>query len=119
MSAMRPTGPISPEISGLKRSKSLYVWAVTLLVAMPLASGQETALRVVRVAEGAVLIDPNAGFWEKAPGVSIPLLPQVVTTPRHPDPAVKELGHSGAQWPVDRLSDGMAGSHQERPDHGG
>lgn len=44
-----------------------------------------------RVAADTRLLDPQAQAWESAPVVTVALLPQVVTTPRHASIAVTEL----------------------------
>lgn len=44
-----------------------------------------------RAADGENLLDPKAVFWQAIPIESVPMLAQVVTTPRHPDNAVKEI----------------------------
>lgn len=58
-------------------------------LALPaLAFGQ---LEVRRVAADAPLLDPNAKVWETPPALPVPMLPQVVTTPRHANIAVTEM----------------------------
>jgi len=44
-----------------------------------------------RVAADVPLLDPQAKAWETAPVVTVAMLPQVVTTPRHANIAVTEL----------------------------
>lgn len=72
----------------------------TLAAAAP---AQET-LQAVRVVEASEhLADPDAAFWRQAQPVTVAMLPQNVTPPRHPEAAVKSLavravhnGHSFA-----------------------
>ncbi len=51
----------------------------------------DTALRARWVIEPGAMNDPNAVYWKDLPAVTVPLIPQVVTTPRHEKIAVKEL----------------------------
>lgn len=70
------------------------------LCAVP-AAAQEAGLRAVRVAGAGALADPTAAYWNGAPATPIAMLPQVVTTPRHPNAAIKQMtvkaAHNG-QW---------------------
>jgi len=60
-----------------------------IALALPaLASAQ---IEARRVAADTPLLDPQAQVWESAPVVTVALLPQVVTTPRHASIAVTEL----------------------------
>src|SRR3990172_428673 len=66
------------------------------------AVAQEPALQAILLS-GSVgpLIDPDAAYWKDAPPTKVVMLPQVITKPQNPDPAVKELvvraAHNG-QW---------------------
>ncbi len=77
-----------------------FAGAFSVLLAASVAA-QETSLRAVRVAGASTLVDLSASFWAEAPAVAVTMLPQVVTTPRHPVTAVKQLevkaAHNG-QW---------------------
>ena len=65
---------------------------VFLLAVMTLASLSARAeIEVRRVADGEKLLDPKAAFWQAIPAVPVPMLAQVVTVPRHPNNAVKEI----------------------------
>jgi hypothetical protein len=58
-------------------------------------------LHAIRVRDGGPLVDPDAAFWQGAKAVQVTMLPQVVTTPMNPTPAVASLtvkaAHNG-QW---------------------
>lgn len=63
-----------------------------LLVIGALLPGMASAqLEVRHVAEHGELLDPAAKFWDTAPEATVPMLPQVVTAPRHPSIAVTAL----------------------------
>jgi hypothetical protein len=64
------------------------VAAVLLLSAGSAAAQPLTAVRVTPVGP---LANPVAPFWRQARPVKVAVLPQTVTTPHKPDPAVKEL----------------------------
>lgn len=65
------------------------------------AAAQQTVLQAARAAESAKLTDPRGGFWKAAKPVKVTMLPQIMATPRNPEPSVKELQvravHNG-QW---------------------
>jgi hypothetical protein len=46
-------------------------------------------------------VDPDAPYWNEAAAIKVEMLPQNITNPQNPEPAVKELGvravHNG-QW---------------------
>ncbi len=69
-------------------------WAATSAAAEP-------TLRAVRVKSSGPILNVAASFWKQAKPVAVPILPQTVATPIHPDNAVKELQaravHNG-QW---------------------
>lgn len=72
-------------------------------------------IEVRRVADGENLFDPSAVFWQAIAVESVPMLAQVVTTPLHPNNAVKTIqvraahnGHSIAfyiEWKDETKSD--------------
>lgn len=65
---------------------------ICLLAAAMLAPALARAqIEVQRVADHENLLDPKIAFWQAIPAVSVAMLPQVVTTPRHPNNAVKEI----------------------------
>lgn len=65
-------------------------------------AAQEPALKAIHLSGSAgPLLDPDAAYWQDAPPTKVGMLPQVMTKPQAPDPAVKELivraAHNG-QW---------------------
>lgn len=89
---------------------------VCFLVIVMLASFTVRAeIEVRRAADGEKLLDPKAAFWQTIPALPVPMLAQVVTVPRHPNNAVKEIkvravhnGHSIAfllEWKDTTKSD--------------
>ena len=76
--------------------------ALAVLAAAWPAGAEDALLRVVRVpASAGPLTDPGDGFWNDAPSLAVAMEGQVIATPAHPDPAIKELSvraaHNG-QW---------------------
>lgn len=72
-----------------RRHAAAAVFAASMLAAA--AAGAEPMLTAVRVKGHGAILDPNQGFWQSAPAVTVPMLPQTITTPTKPDAAVKEL----------------------------
>lgn len=74
------------------------------LAALAVAAHAQETLHAARVVEASEnLVDPDAAFWQQARPVTVTMLPQNVTPPRHPEAAVKSLrvravhnGHSVA-----------------------
>ncbi len=62
-----------------------------LAVAMLASLSAHAEIEVRRVADGEKLLDPQAAFWKASTAVPVPMLAQVVTVPRHPNNAVKEI----------------------------
>ncbi len=62
-----------------------------LIGALALPALAFAQIEVRHVAEHGELLDPAAKFWDTAPEATVPMLPQVVTTPRHPKIAVNAL----------------------------
>lgn len=64
------------------------------------AAGAQT-ITAARIQGVGPIMDPRAAFWSAAAEAKVPMLPQTVTTPTNPAPAVGELGvravHNG-QW---------------------
>ena len=84
-----------------RKTPAILAGAVAALLTGP-AAGQAPSLEAVYVSGSAgPLLDPDAAYWQDAPPVSVPLLPQVITKPQNPNPAVKEINvraaHNG-QW---------------------
>ena len=80
--------------------KSVRVTGLVLALAASTALAQ-APLRAVRFAQPGPLVDANASVWKGAREVTVPMLPQVVTTPTNPTAAVNQLkvraAHNG-QW---------------------
>lgn len=62
--------------------------SVALLWAVAVAQAPVTAVRVTWTGP---ILDPDSLVWTRAQAVTVPLTPQVITTPQQPDAAVKEL----------------------------
>lgn len=64
--------------------------AATLLVIESPAHAEPT-LTAVRIKGSGPILDVNSPVWKMARGITVPMLPQTITTPTKPDAAVKEL----------------------------
>lgn len=64
--------------------------ALWLLLLWGAALGQSPA-PAVRVTWTGPIVDPDSLVWTRAPAVTVPLTPQVITVPHKPDAAIKEL----------------------------
>lgn len=62
-----------------------------LLAAGPPAAGAQTPLTAVRLPGAGPINDPLGGHWTRSRPVTVTLLPQTVTRPHHPEPAVRAL----------------------------
>jgi DMSO reductase family type II enzyme heme b subunit len=71
-------------------ARALTLAAVTL-VTLATAAGAQTPITAVRVPGAGPIADPAAAVWKDARPVKIAMLPQTVTIPHLPEPAVKEL----------------------------
>ena len=73
---------------------ALVAWAASAVAA-------DAVLVAPRVKGSGPILDVAAPFWKQARAVTVPLLPQTVAAPIHPDNAVKEIqvraAHNG-QW---------------------
>ncbi|HJX16674.1 MAG TPA: ethylbenzene dehydrogenase-related protein [Acidiferrobacterales bacterium] len=96
----------------MKSRNTILLGAGLMLAA---TASADTALRARWVVEPGAMNDPRASYWANAEATSVPMLGQMVTMPRHLDPAVKELkvravhnGHSIAfliEWADPTKSD--------------
>ncbi len=78
-------------------------------------AGAQATLTAARVPGRGPIDDPHAVSWQRAVAVRVPMLPQTVALPHHPQPAVKELTvralHNGGwiafliEWKDPTLSD--------------
>ena len=68
---------------------AVLVLAALLAAASPAAA--QAPLTAVRVPGSGPIVDPGAGVWRAARGVTVPMLPQTVTAPQKPEPAVNTL----------------------------
>ncbi len=88
------------------RSKpvSLSFAAGFAVVVLGLTTPAHAQLRAVRVAIGEPLLDADAPLWAKAPAADVTMMPQTVTTPMNPAPAILMLhvraAHDGQQLAV-------------------
>jgi hypothetical protein len=83
--------------------------------ARPAPAAAPTQVTAVRVPGSGPIDDPLARHWERARPLTVSMLPQTVTLPHKPDPAVKALGvraaHNGGwiaflvEWKDPSLSD--------------
>ncbi|MCR4300764.1 MAG: ethylbenzene dehydrogenase-related protein [Sulfuricaulis sp.] len=71
----------------MRKSTQVCLLAVAMLASL----SARAEIEVRRVAADALLLDPAASFWNAMPPLTVPMLPQVVTVPRHPNNAVKEI----------------------------
>ena len=62
-----------------------------VLLAWAGAAPAQAQLTAVRVPGAGPITDPTGAFWKRAKPVKVAMLPQTVTLPHHPEPAVKEL----------------------------
>lgn len=69
----------------------LAVVVLTLLILGPAVALAQAPLTAVRTPGVGPVVDPMAPFWRQARHVKVTLLPQTVTPPHKPDPAVTEL----------------------------
>lgn len=90
------------------RTPRTMLWLATGLVAGSLALATDAAaqLRALRVPGTGAIVDPDAESWKDAPVLDVAMLPQTVTTPMNPAPAIHQLharaAHNG-QWLAVRL----------------
>ena len=79
----------------MHRLMQVFLLAVAMLASLT----ARAEIKVWRVADGDNLLDPKAAFWQATAAVPVAMLAQVVTVPRHPNNAVKEIkvraGHNG------------------------
>lgn len=82
------------------RALSWIALAAALAIGLP-ASAAESVLHAVRFAGTGPILNLDSPQWAKAKAVAVPMLPQTVTNPQDPRPAIKELrvkaAHNG-QW---------------------
>ena len=79
----------------VKRSRTTLALATVLIATAaalsPVSYGAETSLVAARMPGMGPILALDAPEWRKARPVAVPMLPQMVATPRHMNPAVKEL----------------------------
>ena len=87
----------------IKSCNTLAIFAGVLAVLQAgSVAAQEPGLKGIPLSGSAgPLLDPGAAYWKDAPPAKVGMLPQVITKPQQPNPAVKELvvraAHNG-QW---------------------
>lgn len=72
----------------MKLSNAILLGAGLMLAA---TASAETALRAKWVVDPGAMNDPRAAYWANIEAAGVQMLGQMVATPRHLDPAVKEL----------------------------
>ncbi|MCR4346636.1 MAG: ethylbenzene dehydrogenase-related protein [Sulfuricaulis sp.] len=72
----------------MKLSNAILLGAGLILAA---TASAETALHAKWVVDPGAMNDPRAAYWGNIEAAGVPMLGQMVATPRHLDPAVKEL----------------------------
>lgn len=84
---------LTPALSLREREKGgAYYLAIGLVMGVLMLPALAFAqIEARRVAADTPLLDPQAQAWETAAAFTVPMLPQVVTTPRHANIAVTEL----------------------------
>jgi hypothetical protein len=79
----------------VKTSHAILTGAALLIAAAaaltPASYGAESTVVAVRMTGMGPILALDAPEWRKAKPVAVPMLPQMVATPRHMDPAIKEL----------------------------
>ncbi|MEB2285687.1 MAG: hypothetical protein B6D46_09010 [Polyangiaceae bacterium UTPRO1] len=70
--------------------------ALLLLATAGAATAQMATLQAIRTATRGPFLDPEAAFWQQAPAVTVAMLPQTITTPSDPTPAVSSLNVKAA-----------------------
>jgi len=89
--------------------------AVAAVLAWAGTAWAQAALTVTRVRGAGPIADPAAPIWRQVRPVKVAMLPQTVTLPNHPEPAIRELAvravHNGGwiafliEWKDSTLSD--------------
>jgi hypothetical protein len=74
----------------MKLTNAILLGAGLLLTATASAE-TDTALHARWIVDPGAMNDPRAAYWANAEAVSVAMQGQMVTTPRHLDPAVKEM----------------------------
>src|SRR2546425_1169623 len=69
---------------------ALVVGVVLTLGQVPLAVSQPVAIQA-KMIKGPIPMDGANPIWENVPGVVVPLTGQTITTPMHPNIAVKSV----------------------------
>ncbi|MBI5783093.1 MAG: hypothetical protein HZA69_05080, partial [Gammaproteobacteria bacterium] len=63
---------------------------------LPLAVAAQTGLIAKRVIDPGPMNDPRAAYWNDVPAMPVPMGPQNIATPKHPQAAVRELNVKAA-----------------------
>ena len=67
----------------------LPILALCALLVLAGSVAAQAPLTAVRVPGAGPITDPTGAFWKRAKPVKVAMLPQTVTFPHHPEPAVK------------------------------
>jgi len=96
-------------------ARILLAGAVAALLAGAVPAAAQAPLVAARVPGAGPILEPGAPLWKDARPVTVAMLPQMVTLPHQPEPAVKTLtvraSHNGGwvafliQWKDDTKSD--------------
>jgi len=82
------------------------------------AEGSASGLTAIRIPGAGPILDLSAPEWGQAAPVAVTMIPQIMTTPRHPNAAIKQLRvkavHNG-QW-VAVLIEWQDSTHSDRVD---
>lgn len=94
----------------------LLALSVALALSFAAHAGAQAPLTAARVPGAGPIVEPEAALWAKARPVKVAMLPQTVTLPNKPDPAVKEIAlravHNGG-W-IAFLLEWKDSSHSDR-----
>ena len=87
----------------LKKISLLQPLMITalLVTAAPVPAAEAPGIFAIRVPDAGPLMDAGAKYWNIAPAFQVTMMPQTITTPSNPHPAIKHLKvravHNG-QW---------------------
>jgi len=72
-----------------------------IMIAAPASAAEDPGIFAIRVPDEGPLLDAGAKYWNIAPAFQVTMMPQTMTTPSNPNPAIKHLKvravHNG-QW---------------------
>ena len=81
--------------------QTFIITTIALLLSASVPAADTPGVFAIRVPDAGPLMDAGAQYWSKAPAFLVTMLPQTMTTPSNPNPAIKHLKvravHNG-QW---------------------